>query len=529
VDQVQRMANQKCSSFAEQSLALMCERSSVLEKTLKNFGHLTLGDYLYRVLKISKDSLQPQKDLIEIVYHYVEPLLGESIAETVAIELDAFPVVLTANHHGADFLAQSVQNSLIFSLRKINDKQARTVPVFACGSIALNNPTYPRGILIYQTDTKSQNFTLPVRLPVFPDKYKKKVVSTVESYDSEMLARIEKRLFLMVRENRIPKSLAVTVKAILDEDYRDPPIMRLPTYSQQAVVLNNRVWKRCFKKSGQSTEMVCLELEYITSQLLQIDLKDEASLAWQILFNPTLRTQVLGQLNQVKACWDQDKLSSRIYPMNRTFDVSSGCGTIFFWALDDDGCRVPLSLIVTSYEVTLQGRNDRGELLTVPFKPQDVIDNLRARRLLPSLFICYSTIGFARGISCCGGYFQADYLSVMQRGIVNALSESGGNTRVIEQISEVPSDIYLSGMQAVTRNLSEDVLLPVGPIELIAGGGLSKKQLESISLLKLYDIHLAGLIESYPDFQRPEERQNDWCLLLAREFSSLLQDRTVMI
>ena len=67
MDQVQRMANQKCSSFAEQSLALMCERSSVLEKTLKNFGHLTLGDYLYRVLKISKDSLQPQKYLIEIV------------------------------------------------------------------------------------------------------------------------------------------------------------------------------------------------------------------------------------------------------------------------------------------------------------------------------------------------------------------------------------------------------------------------------------------------------------------------------
>ena len=59
--------------------------------------------------------------------------------------------------------------------------------------------------------------------------------------------------------------------------------------------------------------MVYLELEKIASLLLQMDLNHEDSLAWQIMFNPTLRTQVLNQLNGVKACWNLGKLDRRLY------------------------------------------------------------------------------------------------------------------------------------------------------------------------------------------------------------------------
>lgn len=523
------MDNQKqFNSFAEQSLALVRDRSVAIQKVLKSFSDITLGDYLSQALSVSKDPLQPRSDLVEIVYCYAKPLIGKSVAEKAAVELEAFPAVLTANHHGVDFLAQSIQGSLIFSLRKINNKSAETIPVFACGSIALNNPTYPRGILLYQPETKSNKFSIPVRLPIFPDRYKRKTVSSVESYNSKMIIGIEKRISSMVQQNKISKGLSGVIQAILDEDYQNSSVMKLTTYSQQAVLLNNRIWKRCFQNTEYATEMVYLELEKITSLLLQHDLNNEDNLIWQILFNPKLRTRILKRLDGVKACWNQSKLVSRFDPIDGISETNADCGTMFFWGLDN-GCRVPLLLVDVGHEITLQGRNDRGDLITLPFKPQDILDNLQAGRLLPSLFTCYSTIGFARGVSCCGGYFQAHYLLGIQRGLVSALCELDGYTRIVEQLSLVPSDIYLSGMQTVTRSVDDNALLPVGPIELIANGGLSQRQLEHILSLTLYDIHLAGLIESLPDFQSTEERTENWCLLLANELNLLLKNRVVII
>lgn len=526
-----RLASEPDQLELTELLEKICSRSPVIHRTIEKFGPISLDDYLRKALSICRKPLQPRNDLLEAVYRYVAPLLGEKVAEKAACELQTSPMVLTAHHHGVDFQAQSVQTSLIFSLREIDGKPASTVPVFACGNIALNNPTYPRGLLLYYADRQAEKFTPPVKVPIFPDQRKRKSVSVVSPYDTDMLIRTEQLLTTMAKKDQISSIVERTAKNVLQEDYRDPSVIGLKNYSQQAVVLNNRIWKRFFCDSDCAPEMVFLELEQITNLLLKIDLNNEDSLIWQIMFNPTIRAKILSRLDGAKACWDRGKMAQRLLlDSNQAIPSPSNCGTIFFWGVCDNGSRIPLLLTCKEGRAnTLQGRDDKGKLWAFPFNPKDILDGLLSGRLLPSLFTCYSTIGFARGVSCCGGYFQAHYLSVMQRSLIDVFSEISGYAEFAEHISQTPSDIYLSGMQAIMYRLDDDLLLPVGPLGMIAKGGLSQDQIKKIGSLTVQDAHMASLMDTLPDILLPEERPDQWHLRLAKASRRLLEERVVVI
>ena len=517
------------ANIIEQSFALVCKRLPAVKKAYDQYAQLSLADYLQRTLKVSNNPLLPRTDLIEVVYRYASPLLGEVIAEKAAQELQSFPVVLTSNHHGVDFLAQSVQGGLIFSLRKIAGKPATTVPVFACGNVPLNNPTYPQGLLLYHA---RRQVTLPLKLPIFPNRLKRCSVSVTAPYDADMLNRAERRLAAMMQDGQLPPVMVSTVEKIFNEHYRDRSIMGLESYSQQAVVLNNRIWKRCFREPEQAPEMVYLELEKITSLLLQEDLSREDSLVWQLMFNPVLRAEVLRQLDGTKVCWDRTKLAKRMCSNSAGENLGlGGSGTIFFWAINDTGWRVPLMLTDSAgRSQALQGRDDRGKLWTVPFSPRDILQGLQAGQLLPSLFTCYLTIGLARGVSCCGGYFQAEYLASIQDGLVQILLDKlVGFKREAESLSQVRTDISLVGMQAVVHNYNDDLLLPAGPVEIIASGGLRSEQFDRMPAIAVQDALLAGLLEILPDVQGREERQTNWCMQIAKEYSQVLRDRSIVL
>jgi hypothetical protein len=165
----------------------------------------------------------------------------------------------------------------------------------------------------------------------------------------------------------------------------------------------------------------------------------------------------------------------------------------------------------------------------IPFNPQNILESLQKGRLLPSLFTCYSIIGFARGISCCGGYFQASYLSHIQRGLLKALHLWTDDSTFAEHISQVPSNIYLSGIQAVMHKQNNTLMLPAGPIEMIAKGGLSPDKLEQLRSVTVRDAHLAALLETLPDLQHRDDFSINWRLPLAKEINHMLHDRIVII
>ena len=517
---------------ANDYLARACEKFPVVARTIDEFGDSSLSDYIQNLTMGGGTAYQPLDDLLEVVHQYASPLLGAAVATRVVHDLAAYPVVLTANHHGVDYFAQSIQGSLIFALNRIvGATPATTVPVFACGGVPLDNLTYPLGLLLYRVNYAELG-AMPKKLPVFSNRFRREMVSAAAPFNPMMVQSAKKRFDKMVSEKIICPTLSQAVHEIFKENYCAPSIVDLPDYSQQSVVLNNTIWKRLFPQQPSASDIVYLEMEKIVSALLEKDLVNYESLAWRVMFDPALRERILDALDGAKACWERKKLVQRLRRNllnSQPHKAVSGCGTIFFWGINNSGRRIPLYLEPAVLNGgKFRGVDDRGDTFEMAYTPQAIIEGLHAKKLLPSLFTCFLVVSFARGLACAGGYFQGEYLPAMQRGVVRALEESGDYHQVGHLVSQVPTGDYISGMLALMTRIEEDCLIPAGPVEIIAGGGITSNDIEQMRSLTVRDAHLAALFETVPDIVPAGLNAPDWKRKLAGDCSRLLEDKVVV-
>ncbi|MBN1932023.1 MAG: hypothetical protein JW786_10500 [Desulfobacterales bacterium] len=528
--------NQTESNFlsAEHYLEVVCRNSSVINRTIEQYGNFTLYDYLKNLLKKVEKPYQKRDDLVEAVYRYAAPLLGESIAKQASHDLVLYPVVLTANHHGVDYFSQSIQGSIIFSLSALTcNNYAKTVLVFSFGAISLNNSTYPRGLLLYNTEKHNEFDNMPKKLPIYSDRFKRQMVSNVNGFDKVMIIRAQARFDKMIHDRKISPTLASPLRQILWQDYCDATVMNLTNYSEQSVIVNSRIWKRIFSESEIVPKSVCIEIEKVVSILLKSDLLNPESLTWCVMFDSKLRKNLLYELDGEKACWKRKMLYQRLGKSRvgeKKEKIPDGCGTHFFWGVDDTGRRIPLYLKSDSSnnDVVLHGMDDHGKIWEFPFTFNSILKCLKEARLIPSLFTCFLTVAFARGFTCLGGYFQCKYLPIMQRGLVNALKKTGGYDNMVQHVSKVTTDGYLSGMLAVMSQIEDNYLIPAGPIEIIAGGGITKKDIEKMLSLTIQDAHMAALFETVPDITPWELSVRNWQKQLAADCFQLLKGKVVV-
>jgi hypothetical protein len=410
-------------------------------------------------------------------------------------------------------------------------QRATTVPVLSCGNIPLNNLTFPMGMLLYHI-TEHHTEAVPRKLPILANRLKRSVVSAVQSFDQAMVIRALMRVDKMLGEAEIPPKLAACVKEILTSEYCADSVLNLPSYSDQSVVLNSKLWNRLFTEPEKIPALVYLEMEKIVSILLHSDLENTESLAWRVMFDRELRERILNELDGNKVCWSRQSLWRRLnaFRSNESIqETSSGCGTLFFWGVDDAARKVPLLIeTVGTGEERLRGVDDRGNLWDLPFTPRSVIAELRNGKLLPSLFTCYQTVALARNVVCVGGYYQASYLPTMQQGILRAVHNIPAYRTMGEMVRQVPTDVYLSGMQTVMSEAMSGHLIPAGPLEIIAGGGLDSDDIEKILSLTVRDAHIASLLETILDVAPWEVSGQDWKLSLAQECYEQLGARLVI-
>ena len=516
----------------EDYLDIASRNSPVICRIIGECGDLPLRDFLKNLTPNPKPALQPLNDLVVSVYRYAEPLLGESSAKAAAETIASTPLALTANHHGVDFFAQSAQGSLLFCLRqKLENRSGAAVPIFACGNVPLDNLTYPLGLLLYHIAWHKLD-NMPRKLPIFSNSLRRAMVSAASPLNGEMVQRAETRLERMVQEKDVSPQLATRVRALLRDDYCSEAVMGLSSYSQQSVVLNYRIWKKLFSDPDTTPALVYFELERIVRALLESDFKNSNSLAWCVMFDPVLREAVLKELDGARACWNLDTLEQRL----RLFRMESSegesqksCGTSFFWGINVKGRRVPLYFDSSGQgNPMLRGFDDRGNLWELPYTPQSILDALGKGRLLPSLFTCFLVLSFARGVTCVGGYFQGEYLPTMQAGLVKALRTVAGYREMADMVEGVTSYTYLSGMQAVMVRIKNDALIPAGPLEILAGGGLTNNDIDKILSLSVRDAHVASLFETVPDVAPWVAKTPDWKRQLAVDCCPLLEDKVVI-
>ncbi|MEZ5591883.1 MAG: hypothetical protein R3F53_14695 [Gammaproteobacteria bacterium] len=65
------------------------------------------------------------------------------------------------------------------------------------------------------------------------------------------------------------------------------------------------------------------------------------------------------------------------------------------------------------------------------------------------------------------------------------------------------------------RQLNETLLLPAGPVEIIASGGLKQDQLQQFRTPTVQNALLAGLAEILPDIHYHDTMPANWPLYLA--------------
>ncbi len=510
----------------------ICQNSSIINHVIAEYGDVTIKDYLKKLNPNRHDSYQNRDDLIDIVYRYTKEILGDAIAARTASDLSDNPIVLTANHHGVDYFSHSIQGSILWSLaRNRGNNPIKTVPVFSCANIPLDNATYPQGMLFYLV--KPEQFkTLPKKLPVFSNRLRRQLVSSAPPFDKEMINRAKIRATKMVKDGQISAILKDTTDAILTEDYGNPNVLNQASYSNQAVLLNNLIWKRMVRDDNQRSEVVYLELEKIVEKVLRYDLTNRNSLIWKTMFEPTLRTRVLNELDGAEACWNLSQLKKRMH-ISQLNDSkrknANGCGTVFFWGINDAGRRVPLHLVSAGdKDAFLIGIDDHNNVWKLAYTPESILQALNECRLLPSLFTCFLVLSFARGVKCIGSYFQSEYLPNMQKGLVNALRQIPEYHEIANSVEKVDSNFYLSGMLSVMTLIEDNMMIPAGPLEIISKGGINGNDVDKILSTKVRDAHFASLLETLPDFVPSMIKLTDWKYQLTKDSFRLLEGKVVI-
>ncbi len=386
-------------------------------------------------------------------------------------------------------------------MRKREDgKPAKTVPVLACGSVPLNNLTYPRGLLIYAGSSSSEDDGI-CKLPLFPDSYKRKLVSVAGPFTAEMLGRSRVRATKLVEDDNLSRSLELALNTVFD-DFTSVG-QEFPGYGRQATVLNHRIWQRLFRGRPCRSELVYIELETIVCRLMEKDLFDKSTICHQLLFDPELRRRLIENLDGQRGCWQHEKLLRRRSGSSAEegFDATdSGQGTMFFWGVDTKGRKIPLCVLEDEggKGFDLSGIDDRGQLWTYPFTPADIARGLQDGRLLPSIFTSYLLVSIARGISCIGGYYQADYLPIMRKAVIETLRSNSVETVKAIDTGKLRPDLYLSGMQTIGLK-TDNQISPAGPLEIIACGGLNAEQYGQIGEVTVLQSHIASLYDTIMD------------------------------
>lgn len=500
-------------ALVDRLLTMVAQFSPIIDETLRKYGDRPIKELLDSIKTNKVPPIQSREDLWNIIESEIIPFFGEKIAHKITCDLRLDPTVQTSNHYGIDTAADSIQGTLLFLLRRGGNIFNRPFVVFGFSSISMNNNfSYPMGLQFYN-HSSDQIVRLPQKLPIFPNRLKKQVVYTAGPFDEKMVWRAQERLIRMKKTEGLTTFSFNAIRNVLEEIFLDSYTLGLRNYGEQACIINNKLWHRSFKEKSAKSHFIQLQIEKICKLLLYKDLKNSASLIFQLFFTNCVREKLINNLDGSKACWKRKDLEQRY---NQP-DKSNQGGTVFFWGLTESGHRIPLVLKSQQSEKIFLGISDRGQLFEVKFCADHIIAALQAGTIIPSLFTCFAVLAFARGIHCIGGYYQAEYLPVIQGAIVDALNVSEAFRDMAESVAQVPTRTCLAGLQYLALKRDDNSVVPIGPIELAGVGGIRDIDLETIPTLSIRDASLLAFTESLDQLVSNVELPDNWVQKLSVE------------
>lgn len=546
------------------------DRRPGLQDWWKKHQGMTLEHYAEELLQNPAQALQSREDVADVITQQAA-MLGSQRARALGEQVLNTPVIITANHHGPDFIGLTRQGVGVLALALSADQN---VIVTACAGVPQNNLTYPRGIALAREQVKAvidpktqqpvvgddgQVLTkiLPVRINITPDSQRDTLVATSAPVTREMIVGDGKKnkgargqVENMLAAGTISAEEAHALEAVL-EDYLDPEVLSQPTFSDQITLLNDKLWKKEFSAdlAQEIPGLAYLELEGVVGGLLEKDLRNPNSLVYQLFFDPSLRQTVLEKLDGVDACWSIDKLAKLTdtdHPLEtqERIETMGGAGTMFFTGVDAKGRRVPLMLvgeqvvqegdrrvaktfpstqIKPEMALFLRGTDKSGNAISVPFTPEALINGLQQKTIIPSVFTDFAEI-LSRGLRAHGGFNQGNYYPRIKGGIVDALQEQG-RANWAKVIDTVPTDNLTAGLMFAVARYGEQ-LKAAGGIDLVANP-LTQADYNKLRHLTVREAFLFGAPEMYRVVCPAEQRKPELLAITEQDIYDSVGDKYV--
>ena len=435
-----------------------------LQKYLQNWQGKTLYEISQSFVAKTETSISDVAS--QTIFDMVNPVLGEAVAKKTTQDLQYASRILATHHLGIDCLPEQVQAIHFFGLQHILksfslEQQSSTptnalqvMPVLACSSIPLQSYSYPRGLMPARALPNGQK----IHAPLFPSSMQNTLVYNAPVFQRDIVERMSQKWDASLFTPREWNAM----QSIVHECILSDICLNLPDLSSQVMYINHAIFKKIYP-DNHHLHVVYLNLEKIAKKLIMDDISRRDSVLFSIFFHKESRDRILKSLSGQRACWSKNASNGQV------LDRCGSDGTVFFWASDNKGRRIPLAFYDSPPRLCYKD-------ISIPLEPESIYEALNNNLIFPSLFSSFVSLHLEHYLLCYGGVYMVKYLPVILDAVVTVLNEANSPAHMSKY-----TPFTSLGSGPITVQVKNGI--SAGSIEILGRDGLTQKHLQSLSEL----------------------------------------------
>lgn len=244
-------------------------------------------------------------------------------------------------------------------------------------------------------------------------------------------------------------------------------------YRDQVTIINGILWKKLFEEKLRSNvpDLFHVAGEVITTSLLNKFFHDHSNIFYRVLFEKSIREDVLQSFDGVRGCWKNDK----------TY------GTHFFWGINDRG---------ESERMWVSGDqlvSENGDL-QLNLSMESILEALEEEKIYPGLFLVYGIIIFYFGTKPLTGFLSTDYLTRMKEKWISVVAKFDPDEAAL--IQTIPTSNLVQGPKTIF-DFRDGKYVDMYTLDILYKGGVSENYLEKLRSMTLGALLLPGLPDIY--------------------------------
>ncbi len=462
----------------------------VLKDILEKHGSKSLTDYAqdYFEVNAGPQFAERQAEFLSSFVPEVSRLLGPEVAESAATQLRKYFFASTADHHGPICNPYFLGSNLVTAITGMaqNDPVFKHVIVFSCGTVSVDNDTFPRGLTLTGTNTSGELETL--RLPLFSSHERPALICLLRAYGQGEITKMRKAAKDLTRAGSITEETYYKINELITEIYDTPESLALSSYSDQITTTNYQLWEKFFPAQLEHPGLIYLELERMVSRLFVDHHLYKDTVLHQLFFTEKGAELLMKYFDGIIGA----------------FSSADKSGTYLFWAVPK-GERYRVRLIKKDGLLVSEDNS-----YSVPLTPEGIAKALTAQEIVPGMMLDFIILACYYGLKCLGGFSQVNYLTEFKYAYLKVMGELGieDELEMVEvlQTKELGEDMTIAyvggakGRTALATGLDLALHLAPDTFEIL------KQEARQITLDQALDpMYPAFYKVVYPDWERKEQ------------------------